>query len=70
MHGTTFNAAGLHANTVAPASTESGDIHNFTVEDEILTTVHSFTDRMPVVGAIFRMGERTINQVGMPQAGG
>jgi len=70
IHGTTYNAAGLHENTVSPATPSSGDIHNFTVEDEILTTVHSFTDNLPVVGGIFRMAERTINQVGMPRAAG
>ncbi|MCC5973394.1 MAG: hypothetical protein JJT81_05010 [Rubellimicrobium sp.] len=68
FHAITFNAAGVHANTVAPASLGSGSIDNFTVEDEILTTVQSFTSQIPVAGAIFRMAERTIGQRGMPPA--
>lgn len=68
IHGMTFNAAGVHSNTVRPATLGAAAIHNFTVEDEVLTTVHTFTDRMPVVGSIFRLAERTINQVGMPPA--
>lgn len=68
IHGMTFNAAGVHPNTVAPASLGEAAIHNFTVEDEGLTTVHTFTDRLPVIGSIFRLAERTINQVGMPPA--
>lgn len=70
IHATTFNAAGVHRNTVKPASLGEAAIHNFTVADEILTTLHTFTARLPIVGSIFRMAERTINQVGMPAATG
>lgn len=68
FHAITFNAAGVHSNTVAPASLRAGAIDNFTVEDEILTTVQSFTSQIPIAGAIFRMAERTIGQRGMPPA--
>lgn len=68
FHGMTFNSAGVHPNTVAPASLSDGSVNNFTVEDEILTTIQSYTSRIPVVGSIFRMAERTIGQKGMPEA--
>ena len=68
LHGTTFNAAGVHANTVRPASLGDGAIHDFTVKDEVLTTLQSFTSRLPAVGAIFNLAKRTINQTGMPPA--
>lgn len=68
FHGMIFNSAGVHPNTVAPASLSDGSINNFTVEDEILTTIQSYTSRIPVIGSIFRMAERTIGQKGMPEA--
>lgn len=68
FHAITFNAAGVHQNTVAPASLAGAAIHNFTVKDEILTTLQSFTGKIPVVGSIFRMAEQHIGQRGMPPA--
>ncbi len=68
IHAITFNAAGVNPATVAPASLMDGHINNFTVEDEMLTTVQSFTSRIPIVGSVFRLAERHINQTGMPPA--
>ena len=68
FHAITFNAAGVHANTVAPAGLGGAAINNFTVEDEMLTTVQSFTSRIPLVGSVFRLAERHIGQTGMPPA--
>lgn len=68
FHAITFNAAGVHENTVAPAGLNGASINNFTVEDEMLTTVQSFTSRIPLVGSVFRLAERHIGQTGMPPA--
>lgn len=68
FHGMTFNSAGVHEETVKPASLGDGDIHDFTVKDEILTTLHTYTNQLPIVGTIFTMAERTINQTGLPPA--
>lgn len=68
FHGMTFNAAGVHENTVKPASLGDGDIHDFTVAHEILTTLHTYTNQLPIVGSIFTLAERTINQMGLPPA--
>lgn len=69
LHAITFNAAGVHQNTVGEdVSLNGAAINNFTVEDEMLTTVQSFTGSIPLVGSVFRLAERHIDQTGMPPA--
>lgn len=68
IHGLTFNAAGVHANTVAPASLSDGNIDAVNVRDEVLTTLQSYVGKMPLVGGIFRLAERSLGQRGMPPA--
>lgn len=68
VHGVTFNAAGVHENTVRPAALNSAPIVNFAVKDEILTTVQSFTGVMPIAGPVFQLAARRLGQTGMPAA--
>ncbi len=58
IHAITFNAAGVHPNTVAPADLSDGNVVNFTVKDEILTTLECFKPQLPLVGSVFRLAER------------
>lgn len=51
----TFNASGVHPNTVAPASIGMATVNNFTVKDEILTTIQSNLKSLPFVGPILRI---------------
>lgn len=53
-----FNPAGVHPNTVAPASPSDGDIHVFAVKDEILTSLQNYSNEMPLVDVLFRLIER------------
>lgn len=70
FHCVTFNAAGVHRNTVRPASLGGATVLNVTVADEILTTVQSYATSIPLVGPIFRMAAASLGQVGMPEAVG
>ncbi len=66
FHAIVFNPAGVHPNTIKPATTADGHINVFTVNDEILTTVENYRGKLPIIGAIFRLAKRTIGQDGMP----
>lgn len=66
FHAIVFNPAGVHPNTIKPATTADGHINVFTVNDEILTTVENYRGKIPIIGAIFRLAKRTIGQDGMP----
>lgn len=68
FHAMTFNAAGVHPNTVRPASLTDGVINNFTVEDEILTTLQSYTSTLPFVGSVFVHASRALGMKAMPPA--
>lgn len=68
FHAMTFNAAGVHPNTVRPASLTDGIINNFTVEDEILTTLQSYTSTLPFVGSVFVHASRGLGMKAMPPA--
>lgn len=68
FHGMTFNAAGVHPKTIAPAALSDGVINNFTVEDEMLTTVQSYTSQLPIVGAVLKIAARTLGMAAMPPA--
>ncbi len=67
FHSIVFNPSGVHPNTIKPASDADGLIDGFAVEDDILTTLQSYRGNLPVVGAIFRLAKRTINQDGLPE---
>jgi hypothetical protein len=60
LRGLTFNAAGLHPNTVAPGSTRAAPVFDYSVRDEILTTLQSRTHDMPLIGEIFRIANRKL----------
>ncbi|MGV1832676.1 hypothetical protein ACQZ6Z_25230 [Agrobacterium vitis] len=66
FHAIVFNPSGVHPNTIKPATAADGNINVFSVKDEILTTVQSHRNLLPVIGAIFRLAKRTIGQDGMP----
>ncbi|SIT09342.1 hypothetical protein [Paracoccus saliphilus] len=66
FHAITFNAAGVNANTVVPATLSSGTINCFAVEDEVLTTLQSHTATMPFIGAVFRHASRSLGMAAMP----
>ncbi|MCF1437052.1 hypothetical protein GOZ97_23970 [Agrobacterium vitis] len=66
FHSIVFNPAGVHPNTINPATAADGHINVFTVNDEILTTVENYRGKLPIIGAIFRLAKRTIGQDGMP----
>lgn len=70
VHGLTFNAAGVHENTIAPqgASLSDGNVDCVNVDDEVLTSLQSYASKMPLVGSIFRLAERTLGQNGMRPA--
>jgi len=48
----TLNAAGLHEKTVAPYKLSDGRATNFSVRDEVLSLMQSFSDRLPIVGKL------------------
>jgi hypothetical protein len=68
MHSVTFNASGVHANTVRPFSTSDATANNFTVADEILTTLQNYPSTMPFVGAVFSHASRSLGMSAMPEA--
>lgn len=68
FHAITFNAAGVNAKTIRPAALSDGVINNFTVEDEILTTLQSYTNTLPFVGAVFSHASRSLGMAAMPPA--
>ena len=68
FHAITFNAAGVHSRTVRPASLSDGVINNFTVEDEILTTLQSYTSTLPFIGSVFVHASRALGMKAMPPA--
>lgn len=68
FHAMTFNASGVHAATVRPAALTDGVINNFTVEDELLTTLQSYTNTLPFVGAVFIHAARRLGMAAMPPA--
>ena len=68
FHSVTFNAAGVHANTVRPAALGDAVANNFTVSDEILTTLQSYVSTLPFVGAVFAHASRALGMSAMPPA--
>lgn len=66
IHGTTFNAAGVHPNTIAPATGAS--VNAFYVNNEILTTLQSKANTVPVIGAVFNWARANIGETGLPPA--
>ena len=67
FYGLTFNTAGVHSNTVAPASLSDGKIENIAVRDEILTTLAWYSNRIPFLGGILKMSNY---QAGLPKPSG
>ncbi len=70
FHAIVFNSTGVHPNTLSPATRSNGLIDAFAVEDEILTTLQSFSAQLPMVDPIFRMAQPKIGQNGLPTAMG
>ena len=70
FHAVTFNAAGVHPNTVHPAALTDGKTDNFTVRDELLTTLQSYENQVPLIGAVFKHAERALGMSTMPDAVG
>lgn len=70
VHAITFNPAGVHKNTVAPASLLSGHIHAFAVQDEILTTLQSHKNVLPFVADILRLAGPFVGSETVPPAMG
>ena len=70
FHAVTFNAAGVHPNTVHPAALTDGKTDNFTVKDELLTTLQSYENQVPLIGAVFKHAERALGMSTMPEAVG
>lgn len=68
FHAMTFNSSGVHANTVRPAALTDAVANNFTVDDEILTTLQSYTSSLPFVGAVFSHASRSLGMKAMPPA--
>ena len=68
FHAITFNAAGVHSKTVNPAALSDGVINNFTVDDEILTTLQHYPTKLPFVGAVFSHASRSLGMKAMPLA--
>lgn len=60
LRGLTFNSAGLHPNTVTPGSLRAANVFDYTVRDEILTTLQSRTNDMPLIGHFFRIAKRKL----------
>ncbi len=61
--GTTYNAAGLHQNTVTNnggGSISSADVKSYSVTNEILTTLQQYPDKMPLVGAFFTFAQKSM----------
>lgn len=67
FHAIVFNPSGVHPNTIKPATGADGLIDGFAVKDDILTTLQSYRGNLPIVGSIFRLAKRTINQDGMSE---
>jgi pimeloyl-ACP methyl ester carboxylesterase len=60
LRGITFNASGLHPNTVAPGSVRAAPLFDYTVRDEILTTLQSRASEMPLIGHFLRIAGRQL----------
>ncbi|UXN02961.1 hypothetical protein [Bartonella sp. HY406] len=58
--GTTFNASGLHKNTVPKQDIGTVPFFVHTVQDEVLTMLQSHMNNIPFLGAIARMKNITI----------
>ncbi len=63
LNTVTFNAAGVHPDTIKPAVPGDAVIRMFAVEDEVLTTVQSHTSHVPALASVFRIAQRR-----MPEA--
>lgn len=70
VHAVTFNPAGVHKNTVSPASLLGGHIHAFAVRDEILTTLQSHKALIPFVADILRLASPSVDNGIVPPAMG
>lgn len=70
FHAIVFNPAGVHRNTIYPATISDGLIHAFAVKDEILTTLQNYRGDLPIIGAVFRLARPFIKQDGMPMVQG
>lgn len=68
FHSMTFNASGVNPVTVSPASLSDAVARNFTVDDELLTTLQSYTANLPFVGAVFSHASRSLGMAAMPPA--
>lgn len=68
LHAIVFNPAGVHPNTIAPASVFDGDIRAFVVKDEVLTTLQSFSGQVPLVDSLFKFFQKHTGISSLPES--
>ncbi|MGV0819768.1 hypothetical protein [Martelella sp. AMO21009] len=62
----TFNAAGVNSRTVEPALLGSATIDAFAVRDEILTTIETRVNDLPILGAVLKWAKAEAKVNGFP----